>query len=282
MGGESNTNLINYSFVGKENFYNSTFESVPVKLKNENDLEVKREVQNCCFAVGDIITFIVSIKNIGVGYFAGLRVEDNFGGQNFLEYVAGSGAVYKNGCLAKPEVVSVLPLTFSLLPLVANESIILTYSCKVTNNIPKSISRFCSAVEVTGYTTNCTITKTAEVQLERTKTAELQITKSVSAGEVVSGEIFSYYLTIENSGLLDAEVVKISDSVASGFKILSVKIKEGEKPERLLRVDEYLLDSANNFCYPANSSVQNKIFVPKSNDLGAGKTVVTLTGYFGK
>ena len=52
----------------------------------------------------------------------------------------------------------------------------------------------------------------------------MKIVKSASATSVVSGEIFSYYLTIENEGLVDAEISKINDGLESGFKVLSVKV----------------------------------------------------------
>jgi len=274
-------NLINYNFSGEENFKVSNINDCTVTLKNENELQVTKSVQNETFNVGDTISFIVTIKNTGVGYFSGLRVLDNFGGVNYIEYVSGSGAIYKNGSIEKPETISCVPLVFSLTPLLPNESVILTYLCKVRNNIPLSVQNINSSVEVTGYTNNSTITNVASVFINRAKTAELKIVKSASATSVVSGEIFSYYLTIENEGLVDAEISKINDGLESGFKVLSVRIKSGDNKAVELKTGDYLIDGGNNILIEAKNGIE-KIIVPARVGDTASKTIITITGYFEK
>lgn len=281
MGDCQKFNLINYNFSGEENFKVSNINDCTVTLKNENELQVTKSVQNETFNVGDTISFIVTIKNTGVGYFSGLRVLDNFGGVDYLEYVSGSGAIYKNGSIEKPETISCVPLVFSLTPLLPNESVILTYLCKVRNNIPLSVQNINSSVEVTGYTNNSTITNVASVIINRAKTAELKIVKSASATSVVSGEIFSYYLTIENEGLVDAEISKINDGLESGFKVLSVRIKSGDNKAVELKTGDYLIDGGNNILIEAKNGIE-KIIVPARVGVTASKTTITITGYFEK
>ncbi len=281
MGDCQKFNLINYNFSGEENFKVSNINDCIVTLKNENELQVTKSVQNETFNVGDTISFIVTIKNTGVGYFSGLRVLDNFGGVNYIEYVSGSGAIYKNGSIEKPETISCVPLVFSLTPLLPNESVILTYLCKVRNNIPLSVQNINSSVEVTGYTNNSTITNVASVIINRAKTAELKIVKSASATSVVSGEIFSYYLTIENEGLVDAEISKINDGLESGFKVLSVRIKSGDNKAVELKTGDYLIDGGNNILIEAKNGIE-KIIVPARVGDTASKTIITITGYFEK
>lgn len=281
MGDCQKFNLINYNFSGEENFKVSNINDCTVTLKNENELQVTKSVQNETFNVGDTISFIVTIKNTGVGYFSGLRVLDNFGGVNYIEYVSGSGAIYKNGSIEKPETISCVPLVFSLTPLLPNESVILTYLCKVRNNIPLSVQNINSSVEVTGYTNNSTITNVASVIINRAKTAELKIVKSASATSVVSGEIFSYYLTIENEGLVDAEISKINDGLESGFKVLSVRIKSGDNKAVELKTGDYLIDGGNNILIEAKNGIE-KIIVPARVGDTASKTIITITGYFEK
>lgn len=281
MGDCQKFNLINYNFSGEENFKVSNINDCIVTLKNENELQVTKSVQNETFNVGDTISFIVTIKNTGVGYFSGLRVLDNFGGVDYIEYVSGSGAIYKNGSIEKPETISCVPLVFSLTPLLPNESVILTYLCKVRNNIPLSVQNINSSVEVTGYTNNSTITNVASVIINRAKTAELKIVKSASATSVVSGEIFSYYLTIENEGLVDAEISKINDGLESGFKVLSVRIKSGDNKAIELKTGDYLIDGGNNILIEAKNGIE-KIIVPARVGDTASKTIITITGYFEK
>lgn len=281
MGDCQKFNLINYNFSGEENFKVSNINDCTVTLKNENELQVTKSVQNETFNVGDTISFIVTIKNTGVGYFSGLRVLDNFGGVDYIEYVSGSGAIYKNGSIEKPETVSCVPLVFSLTPLLPNESVILTYLCKIRNNIPLSVQNINSSVEVTGYTNNSTITNVASVIINRAKTAELKIVKSASATSVVSGEIFSYYLTIENEGLVDAEISKINDGLESGFKVLSVRIKSGDNKAVELKTGDYLIDGGNNILIEAKNGLE-KIIVPARVGDTASKTIITITGYFEK
>ncbi len=281
MGDCQKFNLINYNFSGEENFKVSNINDCAVTLKNENELQVTKSVQNETFNVGDTISFIVTIKNTGVGYFSGLRVLDNFGGVDYIEYVSGSGAIYKNGSIEKPETISCVPLVFSLTPLLPNESVILTYLCKVRNNIPLSVQNINSSVEVTGYTNNSTITNVASVIINRAKTAELKIVKSASATSVVSGEIFSYYLTIENEGLVDAEISKINDGLESGFKVLSVRIKSGDNKAVELKTGDYLIDGGNNILIEAKNGIE-KIIVPARVGDTASKTIITITGYFEK
>ena len=200
---------------------------------------------------------------------------------NNFYYAKGDGAIYKNGSIEKPETISCVPLVFSLTPLLPNDSVILTYLCKVRNNIPLSVQNINSSVEVTGYTNNSTITNVASVIINRAKTAELKIVKSASATSVVSGEIFSYYLTIENEGLVDAEISKINDGLESGFKVLSVRIKSGDNKAVELKTGDYLIDGGNNILIEAKNGIE-KIIVPARVGDTASKTIITITGYFEK
>ncbi len=271
--------VLNYSFQNSDKNLVGITNFTSVTLKKENDLRVTKEAQCESFAVGDIINFMVTIKNCGVSYFTGIRVVENFGGLAQLNFVSGSARVFSGGECTVPDIINCKPLTISLSPLLPNQTIVLTYSCKVLPTFPKNHLSIKSTIEVTGYTYNSTVTSLAECEIKKEKSTELKIIKSATSEAVAPGEIFSFNYKFENEGEEVAEVSSIEDSLPSGFKVISVKVQEGANI-KVLNVDEYSVDSGNNFKFIAEKPSQ-KIKVFSDYAENTNKTIFTITGYFG-
>lgn len=271
--------ILNYSFQNSDKNLVGVTNIASVTIKKENDLRVTKEVQGASFTIGDTLNYVVSIKNCGVAYFTGIRVVENFGGVDYLSFVSGSARVFSGCECVTPDIINYKPLTISLSPLLPNQTIILTFSCKVLPSFPKNLYSIKNAVEVTGYTYNSTVTSLAECEIKRAKSNELKIIKSATSEAVAPGEIFSFNYKFENEGEEIAEVSSIEDSLPSGFKVVSVKVQEGVSV-RVLNMDEYSVDGGNNFKFLAQKPSQ-KIRVFGDCTENACKTIFTITGYFG-
>lgn len=271
--------VLNYSFENSDKVLVGVANSASVTLKKENELVVTKEVQNESFSVGDTLSYVVTIKNSGVSYFTGIRLVDNFAGAEYLSFVSGSARVYSGSGSSMPDIVNYKPLTISLSPLLPNQTIILTYSCKVLPSFPKNQFSIKNAVEVTGYTYNSTVTCLAECEIKKSKISELKIVKSATSDAVAPGEMFSFIYSIENEGEEVALVSALEDSLPSGFKVVTVKVCEGEN-SRVLNLDEYSVDGGNNFKF-ITSEEKRKIKVKGASVEGVGKTIFSIMGYFG-
>ncbi len=272
-----NTSTVNYTFAGSTQSLSETSNVSTISLRDENSISVGKACQNESFVPGDTVTYIVTIANTGASYFTGVRVVDNLGTNNYLTYVTGSAMLYYNQQYVRPEIASTNPLTFTLSPLSPGQSMVLTYSCRVLNSLPASVQTITNAVTATGYTYNSTVTGSASCEISRSSVASLSINKSATAESVAPGELFSYNITLTNQGTTSANVQSVTDSLPSGFKVSSVKLKMGNGTTTTLNTSDYTLDSNNNFVLP--SATGPAVTVPGATSSGAGQTVVTITGY---
>ncbi len=273
-----NTSTVNYSFSGSPETRSETSNVSTVSLRAENSISVSKVAQNDTFIPGDTVTYALTIANTGASYFTGVRIVDNLGGGGYLTYVPGSAMLFYNQQYLRPEIASTNPLTFTLSPLSPGQTMILTYSARVSNALPASVQTITNKVDATGYTYNSTVTDTSSADITRSSVSSLGIVKSSTSDSVAPGEIFSYNITLTNQGTTTANVQSVTDSLPSNFKVSSVKLKVGNGTTTTLSNSDYVLDGNNNFTLP--SSTGPTITVPGSTSAGAGTTVVTITGYF--
>lgn len=272
-----NTSTVNYSFSGSGVVYSGLSNISNVTLKDENSLIITKEAQSSSFIPGETLTYVLTISNGGSSYFTGVRIVDDLGGNGQLSYIQGSAMLYYYSQYIRPEIASTNPLTFTLSPLSPGQTMILTYSCKVSSSLPGSVLSITNSVVGTGYTYNDKVTTTASCEVQRSSMSELSIVKSATASSVSPGEVFSYNITLTNQSSTQANVSSVTDSLPSNFVVSSVKLKVGNGGQVLLNASDYILDQSNNFTLPSNTGPQ--VIVPAYSTGGAGQTVVTITGY---
>ena len=159
------------------------------------------------YTPGQIVTYVVTLRNTGTGALAGLTVTDDLGGYDFngatvypLTYETGSVTMFTNGVpQAAPAVVEGPPLVFSGITVPAGGDVVLVYQARANAFAdPAPGGTINNTVTVTGdgLSAPITATETVAVDLE----PELTISKSITPAQVVDNDRVTYTFVIQNTG----------------------------------------------------------------------------------
>ena len=159
------------------------------------------------YAPGQIVTYVVTLRNTGNGALTGLTVTDDLGGYDFngttvypLTYEAGSVAMFTNGVpQAAPAVTVGPPLVFSDIVVPAGGDVVLVYQAQANAYADPALGGTIeNTVTVTGDGLSAPITATQIVGVAVEPV--LTISKSITPVQVVDNDRVTYTLVIQNSG----------------------------------------------------------------------------------
>ena len=159
------------------------------------------------YTPGQILTYVVTLRNTGSAALTGLTVTDDLGGYDFngttvypLSYVAGSAALFTDGVpQAAPAVTAGPPLVFTDIIVPAGGDVVLVYQAQVTayaNPAPNSTINNTVTVTGDGLSAPIIATETVIADVE----AVLTITKSITPAQVVDNDRVTYTFVIQNTG----------------------------------------------------------------------------------
>ena len=159
------------------------------------------------YTPGELVTYVVTLRNTGNAALTGLIVTDDLGGYLFngttvypLTYEAGSVAMFTNGVpQPDPAVSAGPPLVFSGITVPAGGDVVLVYQARANAYAdPTAEGAIINTVTVTGDGLSAPITATATV----TAAVEplLTISKSITPAQVVDNDRVTYTFVIQNSG----------------------------------------------------------------------------------
>lgn len=170
------------------------------------------------YAPGELVTYVVTLRNTGSTALTDLTVTDDLGAYQSedetrypLTYEAGSAAVFVNGIpQADPTVTAGPLLVVSGLSIPAGGSLVLVYQARAnTFADPAAGGTIVNTVTVTGDGISTPVTATETVTVDTG--AELTITKSISPAQVVDNDRVTYTFVIRNSG--NEAVVATDDAI---------------------------------------------------------------------
>lgn len=159
------------------------------------------------YTPGQIVTYVVTLRNTGTAALTGLTVTDDLGGYSFgtgtvypLTYVDGSAALFADGVpQAAPAATAGPPLVFTGITVPAGGDAVLVYQARANSFAdPTTEGTITNTVTVTGDGLSAPITATATVT-GRTG-PDLAISKSISPAQVVDNDRVTYTFVIQNSG----------------------------------------------------------------------------------
>ena len=159
------------------------------------------------YAPGQIVTYVVTLRNTGSAALSGLTVTDNLGGYTFngttvypLTYEAGSAAMFTNGVpQAAPAVTVGPPLVFSDITVPAGGDVVIVYQAQANAYAsPAEGGTIENTVTITGNGLSAPITATETVTAEAAPA--LTISKSITPAQVVDNDRVTYTFVIQNSG----------------------------------------------------------------------------------
>ena len=159
------------------------------------------------YAPGDLVTYVITLRNTGGSALTGLTVTDDLGGYDFggttvypLTYEAGSVAFFINGApQAAPAVTAGPPLVISGINIPAGGDAVLVYQARANEFAdPAAGGTIVNTVTVTGDGLSAPITATETVTAEAAP--NLTISKSITPAQVVDNDRVTYTFLIQNTG----------------------------------------------------------------------------------
>ena len=179
------------------------------------------------YAPGELVTYVVTIRNTGTAAFANLTVTDDLGGgaNAPLTYEAGTALYFVNGVpQAAPTVTAGPPLVFTGITVPAGGDTTVVYQARANGYAsPLAGGTIDNTVTITGggLTAPVTATETVTVQVG----PELAITKTITPAQVSDNGTVTYTFLIQNSGnealvaTDDAAVTDTFDPVLTGITV---------------------------------------------------------------
>ena len=179
------------------------------------------------YAPGELVTYVVTIRNTGTAAFTNLTVTDDLGGgaNAPLTYEAGTALYFVNGVpQAAPTVTAGPPLVFTGITVPAGGDTTLVYQARANGYAsPLAGGTIDNTVTITGggLTAPVTATETVTVQVG----PELAITKTITPAQVSDNGTVTYTFLIQNSGnealvaTDDAAVTDTFDPVLTGITV---------------------------------------------------------------
>ena len=159
------------------------------------------------YTPGQLVTYVVTLRNTGGAPLAGLVVTDNLGGYDFngatvypLTYEVGSVALFANGVpQTAPTVTAGPPLVFSDITVPADGDVVIVYQARANAYANPAIGgTIDNTVTVTGDGLSAPITATETVNASADPV--LSISKSITPAQVVDNDRVTYTFVIQNSG----------------------------------------------------------------------------------
>ena len=159
------------------------------------------------YTPGQLVTYVITLRNTGNAPLTGLVVTDDLGGYDFngttvypLTYEDGSAALFTNGVpQAAPTVTAGPPLVFSDITVPADGDVVIVYQARANAYAnPVAGGTIDNTVTVTGdgLSAPITATETVGVAVE----PMLSISKSITPTQVVDNDRVTYTFVIQNSG----------------------------------------------------------------------------------
>ena len=159
------------------------------------------------YTPGQIVTYVVTLRNTGTSSLTGLTVTDDLGGYLFngstvypLTYVDGSVALFTDGVpQAAPAVVAGPPLVFSGITVPAGGDVVLVYQAQANVFADPALGgTIDNTVTVTGDGLSAPITATETITADAAPV--LTLSKSITPSQVVDNDRVTYTFVIQNSG----------------------------------------------------------------------------------
>ena len=170
-------------------------------------LAVTKTAVEGSYTPGNLVTYVVTLRNTGAGTLSGLTVTDDLGGYSFgsgtvypLTYEDGSVLAFINGSpQSAPAVTAGPPLVISGLTIPGSSDMVLVYQARVNAFADPTVEGTISnTVTVSGDGLSAPVTSSASVSADIAPM--LTISKSITPAQVVDNDRVTYTFVIQNSG----------------------------------------------------------------------------------
>ena len=167
------------------------------------------------YAPGELVTYVITIRNTGTGAFRNLTVTDDLGGgvNAPLTYEGGTVLYFVNGVLqAAPAVTAGTPLVFTGIRVPANGNAVIVYQARANEFAsPLPGGTIVNTVTITGGGLAAPVTATETVTAQ--SGPDLTITKTITPAQVADNGRVTYTFLLQNNG--NEALVATDDAVIS-------------------------------------------------------------------
>ena len=267
MASISNQAQVSFSYEGATGTRSNNSNVVNATLLDEYSLSVEKTTSKNCYRPGDTLTYFIQVINTGCGCLKNFHITDNLGDEGYLTYVEGSARLIVGGILEEITPTSVSPLEFDVSDrLEREEGFVILYNVEVVEELSEEVNEITNTVEVRGYPCGCDcrdnkncVHAEDSATITKCEFAEVLITKQASSDTYCCDEEIDFYITLTNTGTIDATDVVVTDSLPENFTLTSIFMENnGDVYE--FGPAEYTLDSANFLTLP--NAVGRSILVP--------------------
>lgn len=180
-------------------------------------LTVTKTAVSGTYAPGELVTYVITVRNTGTGAFTALTVTDDLGGGTNapLTYEDGTVLYFVNGVpQAAPAVVAGPPLVFSGISVPAGGSAVIVYQARANGFADPGLEgTITNTATVTGGGLTAPVTATETVNAEIGP--QLAITKTITPAQVADNGRVTYTFLISNSGneaVTEADDAAVTDT----------------------------------------------------------------------
>ena len=170
-------------------------------------LEATKTAIEGTYTPGELVTYVVTLRNTATAALNGLTVTDDLGGYQLngntvypLTYEAGSATLFLDGVLQPaPAVTAGPPLTVTGINIPGGAEAVLVYQARANAFADPAVGgTIVNTVTVTGDGLSAPVTATETVTAAAAPA--LTITKSITPSQVVDNERVTYTFVIQNTG----------------------------------------------------------------------------------
>ncbi len=193
-------------------------------------------------------------------------ISDNIDSDSNVTYIVGSARLYIGGSMHLVVPTNTSPLEFDISEqLSRDEEMFLQYTVTVNND--SVAEQITNEVCVEAYPCGCRCgsdsgeyaRKTASFTLNRCQFAEVLISKAHSRDNICCGDELDYFITLTNTGNIDATNVVVTDTMPNNFNATEVHMENNGIHYQFL-ASEYSIDANNMLTVPIAGGT--KILVP--------------------
>lgn len=267
MASISNQAQVSYSYDGSTRTRSKNSNIVNSTILEEFDFSVSKTSSRDCYRLGDTITYFVEVQNTGCGCLRNFQLTDNLGDNNSVTYVEGSARIIIGGDLRTITPTSVSPLVINVSDRISRDGgVVVVYNVEVNEELGADVNEITNTVDVLGYPCGCDtteevlpITRSATSTITRCEFAEILITKQANSDTYCCSDEIEYFITLTNTGTIDATNVVVTDSLPENFVATEIYM-ENNGVRYVFDPSEYTIDEANLLTLP--NATGTAILVP--------------------
>lgn len=255
----TNQAFVSFSYNDSTETKTNASNIITQSTKDKYSITVEKTSLTDCFRAGENIFYMITVTNSGCECLNNFVISDNLSGEDYLTYVDGSARLFLNGNMQEIAPSNVSSLEFEVPErLEKGSSLILQYNALVNENISTDVLEITNEVTVRAYPCGCgcennnsrhCVTETATATVSRCEFAEVLITKAISNNNVCCGDEIDYFITLTNTGTVDATNVVVTDQLPATFTTTEIHM-ENNGNHYMFAKSEYDISDANFLTLP--------------------------------